>query len=145
MRIACVCLLLLSATVLSQNVNERYRKFIEQHINGKMSVNRCDEEIGLRRISKTNSNECKETNTFIRATTNIVKSICGLAGAPYERNGQLTRSLQPFDIVVCTLRNQGARQPRCQYRGQSRTRIIAIKCEQGFPVHFDGDIVHLDH
>ncbi|XP_056239181.1 angiogenin-like [Seriola aureovittata] len=142
MRIPFACLLLLSATVLSQDVSDRYRKFIAQHINGQMSVNRCDDEIRNRHITKTDSNECKETNTFIRATTNIVKSICERAGEPY---GQMTKSLQPFDIVVCSLRNQQGRHPRCQYRGQARTRRIAIRCEQGLPVHFDRDIIHFDN
>ncbi|XP_073342717.1 ribonuclease-like [Pagrus major] len=142
MRILFAGLLLLSATVLSQDVSLKYRKFIEQHVKGQMSINRCDQEIQSRGITKTNSNECKETNTFIRATTNVIKTICGQAGEPY---GDMTRSLQPFDIVVCTLKNQHARRPHCQYRGQARTRRIAIKCEQGFPVHFDGDIVHFEN
>eukprot|EP00064_Thunnus_orientalis_P012786 superscaffoldBa00002004_g12821 len=144
MRIQLACLLLLFATVCSQDasVSPRYRKFIEQHISGQMSATRCDDVIRSRGITKTNSNECKETNTFIRATTNIIKSICGQAGEPY---GEMTKSLQPFDIVVCTLKNQQARKPKCQYRGQARTRRIAIKCEQGFPVHFDRDIIHFDN
>ncbi|MEQ2292547.1 hypothetical protein AMECASPLE_024195, partial [Ameca splendens] len=41
-------------------------------------------------------------------------------------------------------RNQGARPPRCQYRGTSRTRRIAIDCQQGYPVHLDRDIVVID-
>ena len=144
MRITFACLLLVSTTVFSQDgtVSLRYRKFIEQHINGQMSANRCDHVIRSRGISKTDSNECKETNTFIRATTNIVKSICLRAGTPY---GEMTQSLQPFDIVVCKLRNHQGRQPNCQYHGQARTRKIAIKCEQGFPVHLERDIVHFDN
>nr|XP_046261686.1 ribonuclease-like 3 [Scatophagus argus] len=144
MWIPLACLLLLSATVFSQDasVSLRYEKFRNQHVNGQMSVTRCDHEIRTRRITKTNSNECKETNTFIRATAGTIRSICQRAGEPY---GEMTKSLQPFDIVVCTLRNQQARQPHCQYRGQARTRRIAIKCEQGFPVHFDGDIVHFEN
>ncbi|CAK6964721.1 angiogenin-like [Scomber scombrus] len=144
MRIQLACLLLLFASVHCQDasVSPRYRKFIDQHINGQMSATRCDVEIRSRGISKTNSNECKETNTFIRATTKIIKSICGQAGEPY---GEMTKSLQPFDIVVCKLKNQDARQPHCQYRGQTFTRRIAIKCDQGLPVHFDRDIVYFDH
>lgn len=140
MKITLACLLLLfsSATCQDAIVRDRYRKFINQHINVGMSQTRCDAEISQRDISKTDSNECKETNTFIRASTNLVKRICASAGEPY---GQMRKSLQPFDVVVCTLRNQGARHPHCQYRGASRTRRIAIKCEQGFPVHFDRDIV----
>ncbi|XP_078025613.1 ribonuclease-like [Epinephelus lanceolatus] len=140
MRVQFACLLLLFATALSQDA--RYRKFINQHINGQMSKTRCDQVIQSRGITQTDSNLCKETNTFIRATTNHVRAICGQAGEPY---GVMTRSLLPFDIVVCTLRNQGARRPHCQYNGQARTRRIAIRCEQGFPVHFDGDIVHFEN
>ncbi|KAM7000526.1 uncharacterized protein LKV04_005381 [Tautogolabrus adspersus] len=87
-----------------------------------MSTNRCDAVIGSRGI-KTNNNECKQTNTFILSTTNPINAICGRAGEPY--NGGLTKSLQPFSIIVCTLRNQ-VRPPRCEYRGQARTRKIAI-------------------
>ncbi|XP_068571582.1 angiogenin-like [Cebidichthys violaceus] len=140
MRIPFACVLLLSATALAQP-NDSYRKFINQHINGRMSADRCDQVIGERNI-KINVNDCKEKNTFILATTNHVRAICGQAGEPF---GQMTKSLQPFQIIVCQLRNQGARPPRCQYRGQARTRKIAIRCANGFPVHFEGDIVHFEN
>ncbi|KAI9518170.1 hypothetical protein NQZ68_039615 [Dissostichus eleginoides] len=141
MRISFACLLLLSATVSCQN--EPYRTFINQHINGGMSVNRCDQVIGERRITDGDSNRCKDTNTFIRANTDQVRAVCLRAGEPYRE--RLTKSLQPFDIVVCTLKNQGARRPHCQYQGRRSTRYIAIRCEGGFPVHYGGDIVHLDN
>ncbi|XP_054453992.1 ribonuclease-like 3 [Anoplopoma fimbria] len=139
MRISFACVLLLSATVLAQE-NDGYRKFINQHINGDMSADRCDQVIQNRGITVTDSNECRNTNTFIRATTNHIRAICQSAGEPYGRG--LTKSLLPFNIVVCTLKNQGARRPRCQYRGQARTRKIAIACQGTFPTHFDGDIVY---
>ena len=139
MRISFACLLLLSATVSSQN--ESYRKFINQHINGEMSVNRCDQVIEERQITETDSNLCKDTNTFILANNNDVRAVCRLAGVPYE--GGLTKSHQPFPVIVCTLKNQGARRPHCQYKGRSSTRYIVIRCAGGFPVHYGGDIVHL--
>ncbi|XP_074529764.1 ribonuclease-like [Halichoeres trimaculatus] len=108
-----------------------------------MSITRCNSEIQSRGITETDSNLCKETNTFIRANTNTIKTICGLAGEPTA--GGLTKSLQPFSIVVCSLKNQGARRPHCDYRGQARTRRIAIRCEDGFPVHFGRDIVHFEN
>ena len=143
MKISFACLLVLCTTVLCQDesIRPRYQKFISQHINAGMSRDRCNAVIHERGITKTNSNECKETNTFIRATTNLVKPICLQAGEPY---GTMKKSLKPFDIVVCTLKNQGARRPHCDYKGQSRTRKIAINCEQGFPVHFERDIVHFN-
>ncbi|KAK5864514.1 hypothetical protein PBY51_015751 [Eleginops maclovinus] len=140
MRLSFACFLLLFATVSS--VNGPYRNFINQHINGGMLENRCDQVIGSRGITVADSNRCKETNTFIRATTNHITRICVSAGEPY---GVLTKSLQPFDIVICRLRNQGASRPHCQYRGQSRTRRIAIRCEGGLPVHYGGDIVYFDN
>uniref|UniRef100_A0A3Q4GWC6 Ribonuclease A-domain domain-containing protein n=1 Tax=Neolamprologus brichardi TaxID=32507 RepID=A0A3Q4GWC6_NEOBR len=79
------------------------------------------------------------TNTFIRATTGLVKPICDRAGEPY---GEMTKSTKPFDIVVCKLK--GGRPGHCDYRGNSYTRKIAIKCEQGLPVHFDRDIVNFE-
>ncbi|XP_071385670.1 ribonuclease-like 3 [Centroberyx affinis] len=146
MRIQFVSLLLalLCATVLSlpEDGNPRYRKFINQHVIGRMSADRCDAVIRSRDITMTDSNECKETNTFILATTKLIKPICGRAGQPY---GHLTKSLQPFSIIVCTLRNQGATRPNCQYRGQARTRRIAIACNSGYPVHFDRDIAHFEN
>lgn len=141
MKIPFACLLLLLTTALCQTT-ERYRKFINQHIKADMSQDRCDAVIRERRISETDSNACKETNTFIRATTGLVKPICGEAGEHY---GQMMRSLRPFDVVVCTLKNHGARHPHCQYSGARRTRRIAIQCEQGLPVHYDRDIVVIDN
>lgn len=138
MRIPLACLLLLSTTVLSQTVKERYEKFINQHIKAGMSVNRCDAEINDRRISKTGSDECKETNTFILSTTDPVQAICGKAGVPYD--GGMTKSTTPFPVVICSLRNSGARLPSCEYRGRSSTSYIVIRCDHGFPVHFDRDI-----
>ncbi|KAM3866988.1 integrin alpha-6-like [Diretmus argenteus] len=135
---ACWLLLLLCATGFSQpaDIYPRYKHFIDQHVNRQMSVNRCDAVIRSKGITKTNSNECKEINTFIRANLNTIKSICEHGGEPH---GTMTKSLQPFDIVVCKLKNQN-RHPHCEYRGQSRTRRIAITCDGGYPVHLDGDI-----
>ncbi|XP_028272025.1 ribonuclease-like 3 isoform X2 [Parambassis ranga] len=140
MRIPLACLLLLSTTVLSQpfSLNDRYKKFIEQHINAQMSANRCDAVINDRGISKTGSNECKETNTFILSTTGHVRAICEGAGVPY---GDMTRSTIPFPVVICSLKNSGARLRHCQYRGRPSTSYIAIRCENRLPVHFDRDIV----
>lgn len=136
-------LVLFSASVLSQdpNVSLRYRNFINRHIKGEMSVNRCDDVIRSRGITQGDGNECRKTNTFIQATTNLVKDICLGAGKPY---GQMRISLQPFSVIVCKLRNQ-VRLPRCEYRGQARTRQIVIRCEQGFPVHFEEDVIPTDN
>lgn len=135
-------LVLLYATVLSQDpvTVARYKNFINQHIYGEMTVGKCSDVIRSRQIAIPNTNQCKDTNTFIRATTNLVKDICKKAGEPYRESSNLRISLQPFNIIVCNLRNQ-ARQPRCEYRGQDRTRKIVVGCAEGFPVHFEEDVM----
>ncbi|XP_030251614.1 ribonuclease-like [Sparus aurata] len=141
MRIVFAGLLLLSATVLSQDANvlRRYRNFIARHV-GQVSRDRCDHEMGRRRLTKSSdSNLCRDTNTFIGDSAGRINLICGGAGAPY--GGNFTRSLQPFPITICNLKNENARQPHCQYRGRADTRYLVIQCEQGYPVHFERDIV----
>ncbi|KAK2904405.1 hypothetical protein Q8A73_011062 [Channa argus] len=49
-----------------------------------MRVSQCDAEIQRRRITETGTNVCKETNTFILASTSYVKNICEKAGEPYR-------------------------------------------------------------
>lgn len=132
--------LLLSATLCahsqSEKVRQRYQKFVTQHINGNMNEYICDKEMRSRKITQTDSNDCKHTNTFIQASAQYVKRICGDAGTHYH--GNLYKSNQPFPIVTCTHRG-GARYPRCEYRGHKSTRYIAIACEEGWPVHYEDD------
>lgn len=140
MKIPFASLLLLLIALLCQGTdgNERYRKFINQHIKADMRASQCDSVIRQRRISETDSNLCKETNTFIRATTGLVTPICGDAGVP---DGPMRRSTKPFNVVICTLKNHGARQPNCQHSYRTSTSRIKISCEGGLPVHFGGDIM----
>ena len=144
MRIQSVCLLLVlfSATVLSLDLDTkgRYEKFIKQHIDKHMIVNKCDAEIRKRKISWFNINtkrhECKQSNTFIMANIKTVKSVCDGEGEPYKN---MTRSTEYFDIVFCNLTNQAAKYPKCHYDGKALKHRIIIKCEQGLPVHYHGD------
>ncbi|KAM3613257.1 uncharacterized protein V6R79_023057 [Siganus canaliculatus] len=125
-------------------IKQRYKKFQNQHIFEQMSANRCGEVMRARNI-KGRRNACKKINTFIRAGINLVKPVCGKAGEPH---GNMTKSLKPFDIVLCTLNNKNnnkAKYPNCHYRGKALTKKIIIKCIQGFPVHYDGNIGHCEN
>ncbi|KAF3694141.1 Ribonuclease-like 3 [Channa argus] len=139
----CLLLVILPATVISQDasIKARYKKFITQHIDRQMTAKGCDNVLRKRKITKTDSNECKETNTFILAETKKVRSICLHEGQPY---GNKTKSLKPFHIIVCNIQNVKARYPKCRYRGKSLKKRVIIKCEKGFPVHYDGDIGHCE-
>uniref|UniRef100_A0A672YZH6 Ribonuclease A-domain domain-containing protein n=1 Tax=Sphaeramia orbicularis TaxID=375764 RepID=A0A672YZH6_9TELE len=119
---------------------QRYRKFKNQHIIGEMNVNRCSTVIRNRHITMTDSNQCKEINSFIISMPNPVKAVCGRAGKPYG-TGAMTESLQPFDVITCTLRSQHG--SNCEYRGHRSTRYIVVACEGGLPVHYDEGIVHI--
>uniref|UniRef100_A0A3B4YUU5 Ribonuclease A-domain domain-containing protein n=1 Tax=Seriola lalandi dorsalis TaxID=1841481 RepID=A0A3B4YUU5_SERLL len=138
MRFQCVCLLLmlLSATVLLHDADlmQRYKKFKKQHICDSMTFTNCDDVMQKRHISGLNK-KCKRINTFILANIKQVKSICDIV--PYDN---VTISNQCFDIVVCNLTQQKAKLAKCQYSGQKiDKKLIIIKCEQGYPVHYFGD------
>lgn len=128
---------LLSPCVLGQTVQERNRNFITRHIKQGMNPNRCDVEMGRRGITAVGSNQCRDLDTFITASAGHVKDVCADAGSVYAANRVMRRSNQPFPVVNCRLRGNN-RPPRCEYRGSTATRYIVIRCEQGFPVHFEG-------
>ncbi|KAG7272478.1 hypothetical protein CRUP_009030 [Coryphaenoides rupestris] len=72
-RVSLLMLLLLgvfSTTVFSEE-NPWYRKFIDQHYNQHMTPDKCDAVIRKGKISETDSNICKQTNTFIRAPLDL--------------------------------------------------------------------------
>uniref|UniRef100_A0A3P8QH97 Ribonuclease A-domain domain-containing protein n=1 Tax=Astatotilapia calliptera TaxID=8154 RepID=A0A3P8QH97_ASTCA len=52
-----------------------YEKFRRQHVDAKMSAEKCDAEIKNRQIYDVNSS-CKFTNTFILSDDKEVKAIC---------------------------------------------------------------------
>uniref|UniRef100_A0A3Q3ISR4 Ribonuclease A-domain domain-containing protein n=1 Tax=Monopterus albus TaxID=43700 RepID=A0A3Q3ISR4_MONAL len=82
------------------------------------------------------TDKCKDTNTFILSTINLVKEICDRAGPQYK-DGDLTTSTKQFDIVVCKLEQKGASPPNCKYNGTHHKSQIVISCEGGFPVHYE--------
>lgn len=121
----------------SPSVLARYKKFINQHVAAKMTANKCDSVINGRDISETGSSKCKETNTFILATTNYINPICDKAGVPYQGNPKLRISNKPFPIVNCKAKKEGKYLPNCVYNGKTTTVRIVIGCEEGFPVHYE--------
>ncbi|XP_028446005.1 ribonuclease-like 3 [Perca flavescens] len=145
MRIQFVCLLLvlLSATVLSQDAKTKrqYKKFRNQHINEQMSVDGCDDVMRARKIA-INNKKCKKTNTFILSNVKRVRSICVNNGEPYDQDKNMTKSHEHFNIVVCRL--EPTKHAKCHYNGKKLNKKIIIKCVGGFPVHYDGDIGHCD-
>ncbi|KAL3044545.1 hypothetical protein OYC64_012937 [Pagothenia borchgrevinki] len=147
MRVQVVCLLLvlLSAAVLSLDKKppNRYLKFKNQHIDKEMSPCGCNKVMQVRKINRIKQKRCKTTNTFILSNDKAVKAICLDQGEPFP--GSLTKSLKGFDIVVCEWDQITTPPTNCSYNGrQLENKNIIIKCEKGFPVHYDKDIGHCD-
>lgn len=141
MRVLFICLLLF-ATKSSQFEEDRYGKFRRQHIDGKMTEKKCDKVIKKKEIWNDN-NSCKATNTFILDKPSEVKNIC--VKGKFDENLQMTKSHKKFRVVKCELKNEGARKPRCQYKGNLLTdRYVAVACQGDLPVHFAGDIMVLN-
>ncbi|XP_053341205.1 ribonuclease-like 3 [Clarias gariepinus] len=125
----------LPAEAQPPNVIHRYRNFLNQHVYSDMSEKKCNSEIDKRRITDGNTNNCKKVNTFIKASSNLIKTVCGRATGLYT-------SGQPFPVVTCKLQS-GDRRPHCDYgrKGYESTRYIKIACDQGWPVHYQEDEV----
>ncbi|KAI5630415.1 ribonuclease like 2 precursor [Silurus asotus] len=143
-RVGLVSLLVLSTVLFAEaqsaNVMPRYQNFLNQHVYGNMAESWCTSEIRSRKITDGNSNNCKDVNTFIRATVEQVKAVCGKATGYYT-------SGQPFSVVTCKLKS-GERRPDCVYTDRrkkgDRSRYIRIACDQGWPVHYDEDYIVVD-
>ncbi|CAO2590447.1 Ang [Lemmus lemmus] len=117
---------------LAQN-DPRYKKFLTQHYdpNPDGRDNRyCERTMRERRLTSP----CKEFNTFVHATTNSIKAVCGTDGEPY-RDG-LRKSISQFQITNCRHRG-GSPRPPCRYRATRDSRHIVVACENGLPVHLD--------
>ncbi|XP_016332561.1 ribonuclease-like 3 [Sinocyclocheilus anshuiensis] len=122
-------------------VEQRYKKFIRQHVFGAMNVQRCDSEIRTRRITGSqDDNSCKEVNTFILANNKQVKAVCTGGGTRRPENRDLYISNKPFPVVTCTLIS-GERHPRCEYRGHRSTRRIVVGCAGDRPTHFEEGVI----
>ncbi|KAF3688506.1 Ribonuclease-like 3 [Channa argus] len=103
-----------------------------------MTKNDCDSEISKRKIFM-NKNSCKKINTFILADEKKVKAICEREGKLNKKDG-MTYSKTKFNIVVCKLTKPGAKKPNCHYNGELlNKKVVVVKCEGGFPVHYQGD------
>lgn len=138
-----VLLLVLCAALLAEaqpeGVAPRYIKFLNQHVYGDMAEALCNREMRAREITETDSNKCKDKNTFILATKKQVKAVCEKGGTHYK--GDIYQSNQPFTVVTCNLQS-GETVPHCDYgKGKSSRRYIRIGCDRGWPVHYDEGII----
>lgn len=93
----------------------------------------CDKVMRERNINPIKTQKCKKINTFIKADDRTVKSICVSEGEPY---GDMTKSRQGFDVVVCNWKT--AKATKCHYVGKKlKNKKIIIKCLKGYPVHYN--------
>ncbi|XP_048879787.1 uncharacterized protein LOC125748041 [Brienomyrus brachyistius] len=123
----------------SQEINEKYQKFLRQHYSRDKKVNICNKLMTERKIIGEKPNKCKVINTFIITDSkNSIKDVCDKGGEDYCEDGKiLTKSIKHFQVVICTIKNQNAVYPHCDYRQQESSRYIVIACIKGLPVHYE--------
>uniref|UniRef100_A0A3B3ZYM5 Ribonuclease A-domain domain-containing protein n=1 Tax=Periophthalmus magnuspinnatus TaxID=409849 RepID=A0A3B3ZYM5_9GOBI len=112
-------LVLFPSALLGQSINDRYEKFINQHINPGMNWSRCDTEI-VRRPIHSSKLGLKKSKMCVMQLENFT-----------EKNTRVSN--QPFPFVTCKLKENHVF-PNCKYDGQSAEKRIVIECEDGFPV-----------
>ncbi|KAK9967227.1 hypothetical protein ABG768_001635 [Culter alburnus] len=125
---AVILLLILSVSSFTHAqpdyIKPRYIKFLNQHYGPSMTVKKCDSVIHENKefIHSETVNGCKEINTFIQANSDHIRA-----------------SNQPFPVITCKLQS-GERPPHCKYRGVRDSRDIVLRCDHGWPVHYDEGI-----
>lgn len=120
-------LLVLSAALPAEAQN--WKAFKNKHIYKGMKENQCKSVIEDNGINP--SGTCKRMNSFIQATDDQVKAVCGNAGHHVRNN--LHESNLPFSVVTCTSDGSNS----CIYKGHQGTVCITIACERGLPVHYE--------
>ncbi|KAM4710674.1 ribonuclease-like [Anableps anableps] len=131
--IASECMNTTSMSEVEKDTRERYNTFKRQHVDKKMTAQKCTAVMKQKRIYDNNS--CKKINTFILADAKEVKSICDDQGV-YNNESHYTESKRKFRVVVCRTKKQ-ARKPKCEYTGKLLTnRVIVVSCQDGLPVHY---------
>ncbi|XP_003229328.1 angiogenin [Anolis carolinensis] len=121
-------------------VKERYIHFLNQHrdnSNPNTGGRYCNDMMKKRGLTRPN---CKQKNSFIHASDNAIKAVCGEKGEPY---GNMRLSCDAFRVTTCNMKG-GSTRPPCDYRHDNRPRYIVIACEQGYPVHYDEGKVIID-
>ncbi|KAB5522697.1 hypothetical protein PHYPO_G00162460 [Pangasianodon hypophthalmus] len=119
---------------------QTWRDFKWKHIDSRMVENNCEKVMNRMKLPQPNANpnNCKEVNSFIRATDKLVIDVC--TGAGRSVGGKLYESDLPFSVVTCT-GNSNQRYPNCKYRGNRSMRKITLTCENDLPVHYHEDEV----
>eukprot|EP00063_Salmo_salar_P079669 XP_014054504.1 PREDICTED: ribonuclease-like 3 [Salmo salar] len=144
-------LVLMCATVMVHgqpaNISSRYTHFLRQHVNGDMTIQKCQGVMGYLELTESDSENCKVKNTFIKANSNQVRAICTGGGTPMG-NG-LFESNNHFPVVICKHKCKKKMlcqhtHPQYEYGGSSSTRKVVIACEREWPVHY-GDVFLLSN
>ena len=136
-------LIVYSTTALNSYQTNKYRQFLHQHRNQRMTTNDCNDVMRDRQITQSGSNDCKWTNTFITlATVAQIRAVCT---GGQNIGGNLFRSTTPFTIVICRLINgkpNHPSHPNCQYQGSTPrlASYIVIACDARYPMHFERHI-----
>ncbi|KAG2469397.1 ANGI protein, partial [Polypterus senegalus] len=116
-----------------------YTMFLRQHYdNPKTSSNDyCNAMMEMRCMTNLDppKSKCKEKNTFIHSTKNLITAVCDKAGVPL--GGNLRRSTKPFSVSTCKVKGDPNKHP-CEYKGgRGDMREIVIACAGKLPVHLD--------
>ncbi|KAK2816607.1 hypothetical protein Q7C36_022878 [Tachysurus vachellii] len=127
---ALVLLLVLSAALPAEA--QSWGMFKRKHVYLNMNTPSCTQKITYENINYGGT--CKYKNSFIKATDTQVQAICQRGGRPL--GGNLYESTAQFTVVTCTTRDTT---PPCIYSGSQSLKYVTVKCEQGYPVHYQSD------
>lgn len=125
----CLLLVLLSATVLSQDPT-----FHDKHVIPATDNQRdCTALMKNRNLfTAKNGKVCTAGNTFIVETDQLTANKVCAGGGEEKESGDV------FEILDCTFNDKKSKLPNCVYTTKPSKGRIILKCQNGQPVIFKG-------
>lgn len=128
MQFACLLLVLLAATGLSQDPT-----FQQKHVITAAEKKDCTTLMNSRNLIATNDPKiCTNSNTFIVENDDL-KNIC--AGGVTEK-----KSKEAFQILDCTNDTKNSKPGKCVYISVTHSAKILLQCKDNQPERFKGAI-----
>ncbi|GAA6111857.1 ribonuclease pancreatic-like [Tachysurus ichikawai] len=125
-----VLLLVLSASLPAEA--QSWDSFQRKHVYLNMDTPSCTQRIKDQNVNFGRT--CNYKTSFIKATDTQVQAICLNAGKAL--GGNLYESNEKFTVVTCTATKAT---PPCEYSGRQGLKYVTVKCEKGFPVHYQSE------
>ncbi|XP_031136118.1 ribonuclease pancreatic-like [Sander lucioperca] len=101
------------------------KKFATKHI---VASNQCTQVMTDRGFAVLDKRTCKPERTFIKATVDEVRAVCGGRGSGVSKEN--------FKLIECKVDPANNKPPNCQYTVEEVEKKILVTCVKSKPTDF---------